>query len=100
MSTKQNKNVTFSNTEPKVDLTWHGTEHEENFPGTTELKENFRSSGTAVAGQEAQRQFERAQPRFGQTGVISKNQFYCTTRWRCCFKYFYELYEYITLSSL
>jgi hypothetical protein len=75
MSTKQNKNVTFSNTEPKVDFTWHGTVHEENFPGTTELKENFRSSGTAIAGQEAQRQFERAQQRFGQTSDISQINF-------------------------
>ena len=75
MSTKQNKNVTFSNTEPKVDLTWHGTEHEENFPGTEPLKENFCNKGTADAGQEAQRQFERAQPRFGQTGDISKINF-------------------------
>ena len=75
MSTKKNKNVTFSNTNPEEGLTWHGTFHEANFPGTTELSENFRTPGNAFAGQEAQRQFERAQPRFGQTGEISKINF-------------------------
>ena len=75
MSTKKNKNVTFSNTNPEAGFTWHGTVHEANFPDTTELSENFRTPGTAFAGQEAQRQFERAQPRFGQTGEISKINF-------------------------
>jgi len=75
MSSKKNKNVTFSNTNPKEGLTWHGTVHEADFPGTEPLKENFRNSGTAIAGQEAQRQIERAQPRFGQTGEISKINF-------------------------
>jgi hypothetical protein len=75
MSTKKNKNVTFSNTNPESGLTWHGTVHEANFPGTEELKENFRNSGSAIAGIEAETQISRSQPRFGQTGEISKINF-------------------------